>query len=768
MSVRVPSLRSNAVTSDRRSFCLAYAAPILTLLLSFWLAEGSLAALPDTPFLQDAAVRIEAGDLRSATFRKLCVDKEGVPYVLTDRGVARIYDGKLALDVSFRPLARRVAGDIALSPAGDLYYLFGDRWLSNGESGEPLGHVPSGKFSAFAVGENGSVLLSGLNAAAVVTQRGMVTIDRPIGQPFSLGGDLFGITHGQLLRIEPSGRAVPLPHTDVSTIARRGDELLIGTHNGFYGIDLQTGRETRHMQRRLPVTDITRMVPVPGGLWFGTTGGVFFLRDPEQLEPAGPQLPDGPNGIRYYASRRWLEHDHVLDLAFDREGHLWVLTRAGLSKIEFRPMTLAVKAEYFDRKIRTRHIRFGLAGERRLPIAGDLATSEIIDTDNDGGWSSYYLASQAFRYAATKSPAARKHAWEVFAALERLQTMPQLARAIARSNNAAAALSPDPGFPARTFERAGFKFSDPDRWREVPGGDWEWKGHTSSDEIASHTFAHAVLWECVAENEQERQRIATNYTRIVDHILEHNLYLIDVDGKPTLWGRWHPEYVNWYPATIFDRRLNSSEIIASLQLAYAMSGQSKYRQKAEALFAEHGYLTNILSSMKQLRDTRGFVHLGNEMGDEWNHSDDELAFVTYWVLHRFAFTDELRRQYGEAIRDHWEFERPEQFPMWNFIYAGCGGAQDCDVTGALWTLRGYPLDTITWRMENRHRKDLTPLEPNFMRRELKELLPPGERLIARCNTQPFILNGGDGGHIEFPGDEYLLGYWLGRYLKLIE
>ena len=107
----------------------------------------------------------------------------------------------------------------------------------------------------------------------------------------------------------------------------------------------------------------------------------------------------------------------------------------------------------------------------------------------------------------------------------------------------------------------------------VPGGDWEWKGHTSSDEIASQTLAHAVLWECAAENEHERERIATNYCRIVDHILAHNYYLIDIDGKPTLWGRWNPEYVNWYPPTIFDRRLNSAEITASLQLAFAMTAQ---------------------------------------------------------------------------------------------------------------------------------------------------------------------------------------------------
>jgi len=241
-----------------------------------------------------------------------------------------------------------------------------------------------------------------------------------------------------------------------------------------------------------------------------------------------------------------------------------------------------------------------------------------------------------------------------------------------------------------------------------------------------------------------------------------------VDGKPTLWGRWNPEYVNWYPPSIADRRLNSAEIIAGLQLAWKMTGREQYRQKAYELFERHGYLTNILNSMQGVRDTPGYIHQGNTMGDEWNHSDDELAFVIYWVLHRFAFTRELRSRYAAAIRDHWEFEQAEEFPVWNFIYSACGGASGCDAAGAVWTLRGWPLDTVTWRVQNSHRRDLTPLPKNFFRHELKELLPPGERQFVRLNTQPFILDGGDGGRTELPGDEFLFGYWLGRFLGQIK
>ena len=417
---------------------------------------------------------------------------------------------------------------------------------------------------------------------------------------------------------------------------------------------------------------------------------------------------------------------------------------------EFIFKVLKAKADWYDRKLRQRHIRFGFTGERRLTVPGDVTSSEMIDTDNDGGWTSYYLASQAYRFAVTGEEAAHRQAWESFGALERLRT-----------------ITPIPGFFARTYERLGFKYSDPDRWRDAGDGEWEWKGHTSSDEFTSHTFAYAVLYECAARTAGERQRIATNYERIINHILDHNLYLVDVDGQPTLWGRWNPEYVNWYPPTIHDRRLNSAEIIAGLQLAFKLTGKEVYRRKAYELFDHHGYLTNITSSMKKIAFTSGYVFRGNDMGSEWNHSDDELAFFCYWVLERFAFTRELKAKYAAAIAEHWEIEKPEKYPIWNFIYAGCGG-RDCDTGGAVWTLRGTPLDTITWSITNSHRKDITKLSPNFMGRELAELLPPGERLMARINTQPFILDHGDGGRTELPGDEYLLGYWMGRYLKRIQ
>ena len=737
---------------------------VVALLLLLCLFRAVAAPIPDEPFWQDVAVRIRhAPELTNAVFRKLCVDKENVVHVLTDKGVARVFDDALALDRSYRPLAGKVPLDITLSPEGDLYYLFEDRWLSNGRNGERAGAFERGAYTRLFVFDDGEMVLG--NPRELVRFQINRTNRETIKMPglserlnrvvlkddyVAIAYDEEFLVHSQSdAGIEESPDESLAAGPDVNDIALRGNELLIARSNGYAGFALKDFKNLTSARTNLPSVNLTRIVVADGGLWFGTTRGAFFERDGTNSRYATPSAPGiEPPRFRYYAGKRWLRDDYVVDLATDRDGHLWVLTQTGLNKIEFRQTTLAGKADWFHRKIRSRNMRYGFTAERRLLVPGDITSSEMIDTDNDGGWTSYYLGSLAARYAVTREEETRRQAWESFGALERLQS-----------------IHTHTGFPARTFERRGFKFSDTDRWRDAPDPGWEWKGHTSSDEMQAQGFAHAVMWELVATNATERARVATNWVAVMDHILRHNLYLVDVDGEPTLWGRWHPDYVNWFPPSIHDRRLNSAEITAGLQLAYRMTGNETYRAKAYELFEKHGYLTNLLSSMKLIAPTKGYVFRENDMGNEWNHSDDELAFFNYWTLVRFAFTDELRAKYLAAVADHWDFEQAERYPIFNFIFAACG-AKEFDPAGAVWTLRGTPLDTIAWRMSNSHRQDITKLEPNFLGRELKELLPPGERLIARINTQPFILDHGDD-TTDFPGDEFLLGYWLGRYVGAI-
>jgi hypothetical protein len=196
---------------------------------------------------------------------------------------------------------------------------------------------------------------------------------------------------------------------------------------------------------------------------------------------------------------------------------------------------------------------------------------------------------------------------------------------------------------------------------------------------------------------------------------------------------------------------------------------------------------------------------GIDLTTEWNHSDDELAFLSYWNLYKYAFSDDLREKYRQTIKGHWQIERPEKNPLWNFIYAatvaadgstfspatpvlseveGCGQAlgsaqslpRACrgvrgltfDLDESIWTLKEFPLDTIGWTIKNSHRKDLDFLDLNFRQQTTWKVLPGDERPMSKYNNNAFRLDGGDDGRQEYSGDIFLLPYWMGRYLKRIQ
>jgi hypothetical protein len=281
-------------------------------------------------------------------------------------------------------------------------------------------------------------------------------------------------------------------------------------------------------------------------------------------------------------------------------------------------------------------------------------------------------------------------------------------------------------------------------------------------------FAFGALAELVNVPDLQKRSIVLMDT-LMSHIIKNKWYLIDYDGKPTLWGRWNPSYVNGFPTNIGDRKLNSSNIISMLQTAYHFTKKPIYKEKAFELMQKHGYFENLMRPMNQigLAPDNADPHAKN-LSDAWNHSDDEMYFVGYWGLYRYAFNDTLRANYKKAIIDHWEIERPEKEGAWN-IFTALTGTNTFDLAEAAWYLREHPLDMVDWAIENSHRKDIELLAPNFRKQFTKEVLPPDERPIQRHNANMFTLDRKTGNGISehSAGDIWLLPYWMGRYLQVI-
>lgn len=698
-------------------------------------------ANPDLPFKQAVSVKYTvAPNIVGADFIKLLIDYNDVVYVLSSHGLLRINDHDLIKDLRYTPLSRKQPVDVAIQEnVGNLYYLFNDKVLTNGYAGVPYAILPAGRFDKLAVDARGIIFLTGKQSVGFVVENKLTELPLPsneqIRKVYTNHGVFYALGIQTIYRIKDNLLIPIFKANDINEISFQKSEILIGTNSGYYGIHNLSGNKTFAIQDKLPATSINCLLVTNDNLWAGTNHGVF--------------KKDANGAFRYYASKRWLNEDSVVSMASDSKGNMYCLTKTGINKIEFNSHTLAQKTSYFQDKIRQRHIRYGLISQVFFQRSGDLSTAEMMDTDNDGLWSSFYLGSQAFRYAVTKDKIAKRYAWETFEAFERLIT-----------------INPLKGFPSRTFERIEYRNSDPEAWRKSQDPEWEWKGTTSSDEFVGHIFAAAVMSQFVAETPFEKKRVANFIDKILTHIIDNKYYFIDSDGKPTHWGRWNPEYINWYPESISDRKLGSTTIIAGLQLGYALTGKSIYKTEAFRLMNEHSYLKNILIDCNKIQVTPGYVFMGANMGDGWNHSDDEMSFLAYWVLYHFAFNNNLKKMYAEAIVNHWKIELPERDGLWNLISKGTAGVYDKAST--IWYLQEFPMDMVDWTVKNSDRKDLELLPPNLRDQKTRTLLPYSEQPTHRHNVNPFFLDGGDGGHSELAGDEYLLPYWMARYLKVIQ
>ena len=530
----------------------------------------------------------------------------------------------------------------------------------------------------------------------------------------------------------------------------------------------------------LPYNDFTCVAAGPDGvMWFGTHMGAIRF--------------DGENWA-YRQGKCWLPNDDIRSIAIDVQGNAWIATAGGVGYIGFKMMTLAEKAAYYEEEMETCIMRtpFGYTSEVGLPKAGVRENISYRDSDNDGLWTSMYGAGECFGYAATKDAQRKARAKKAFEALRFLQKVTQ-----------GGEHSPDKGFVARTirstedadpnkgrFEQDQKKQATDDtlwkvyepRWPKSADGKWYWKSDTSSDELDGHYFFYPAYYDLVADTPEEKERVREVVRDLTDHLIGHNFCLVDHDGRPTRWSIYNPEALNFDFNWWEERGLKSLSILSYLTVASHITGDDKYAKIADRLVKEHAYQTNAMIYK---------IHFGPGSG---NQSDDEMAFMCYYNLVKYTKDEELREKILYSFYTAWTVEQPEMNPFFNFAYAAVGLETVCQnpwgsfqippwdgwLDDAMFTLKDFPLDRVSWGRLNQQRIDIIrlprqqagwPYEPPRTDRGYRvngKVLPVSERYFHHWNTDPWRLDYGGNGHSMGSGTVFLLPYYMGLYHGFIE
>ena len=485
-----------------------------------------------------------------------------------------------------------------------------------------------------------------------------------------------------------------------------------------------------------------------GTMWVGTDVGVVRF------------YKDGSHSLRF--SNRWLADDHVKDITFDADGTAWIATANGVSAIYKRKMTLAAKQDYFYNVLMKRHIRAPwTAGQCHLNIPGDVNSWQPEDDDNDGEFTGNYLAMESFRYAATKSADAKEKAKKAFDFLKMQEEVTggdgYFARAFVpvdwadnvHDNNRTYSYKE---LADELVKEPRFKPVDV-RWRKSIDGKWLWKGDASSDEWCGHMLGYFFYYELAAD-EQEKVKIRIHLAKLMDHLIANNFNMMDIDGTHTRWSVWSPAALNHDPEWLPDQAQNSMELLAFLKLAYYITNDKKYQDHYLRFINKEHYLDNMANVIKQ--NPAWFIYY-----------DISLQVYLYPIFMKCENDPKLLAFYQQHLEHFMDRRRGDENPLINFLYCYASKTKK-ELSASVGFLTDTPLDLIDWHIDHTKRADVQIVsEPVFDDIQIKQLPPASIRATVRWDKNPWLAVSGSPDTEKEPVF-WLLPYWMGRYLKMIQ
>ncbi|MDP4284170.1 MAG: two-component regulator propeller domain-containing protein [Bacteroidota bacterium] len=483
-----------------------------------------------------------------------------------------------------------------------------------------------------------------------------------------------------------------------------------------------------------------------GTMWVGTRQGIVRYKQ------------DGSHSLRF--SRRWLINDNVRDISFDTEGNAWIATAGGVSVIRRRKMTLSDKEYFFYDVLMRRHIRAPwIAGQCHLRIAGDTTTWAPEDDDNDGEYTSNYLAMESFRYAVTKDEDAHNKALKAFNFLKLLQDVTGTDGFFARTIVSADWTTVHDGNRTYTERQlADALVDDPrfkpveKRWHKSADGKWIWKDDTSSDEMCGHMMGYFFFYELVADK-TEKEMVRSHVRKIMDYLIRNNYNFKDVDGSSTRWGVWSPDQLNHDPEWASEKSINSFELLAFLKFTYGITHDKKYQNEYLRLINKEGYLSNIA--------------MLNHTNPAWYiFFDETMNCYLYPILLRYEDDPAIRKVYEKSMDEWYVINKKTECPLFDFMYAYVRHKK-INPANDIRFLTDTPLDLIDWHIDHRFREDVKLVrEPTMEDIQVDKLPPASIRSMVRWDKNPWLAESGDP-HVEREPVFWLLPYWMARYLKIL-
>ncbi|MBK7974492.1 MAG: hypothetical protein IPK07_14830 [Deltaproteobacteria bacterium] len=378
-------------------------------------------------------------------------------------------------------------------------------------------------------------------------------------------------------------------------------------------------------------------------------------------------------------------------------------------------------------------------------------TSSTVVAYHDEGdssiWTGNYVAAESYRYAVTHDPEAKAFGLRAVNCLLALEEV-----------------TGKPGFVARWIGPAEPPFyfggceGDCHLVTDGPYAGTFWLGNTSSDQYLGWWYGLSHAYEYLLDSmddEPTRQRIRGAMSRVVDTLLADDYLIIDPDGTVSTAGP----------------NQRGHKMMAYIDVTARAVGEP-YTSMAAQIYSENLFDYLFLTAYPI---TRWFQYYAFHLGHMAQH------MVTKWELN--PFWDGVNKQ---ILHDRlYVAVQDTQQVMFDYIAFGMGGATPTPelLDGDRAALAAFPdppkrrinpaQGPFEWDPFPAAMNDLVDFVesiipglglPHFNEQAL-EPFPLDERCVTgfRWQTPPYEVCGGSDPAFEYPGMDYLVAYWLGRY-----
>src|SRR5690606_4637288 len=266
----------------------------------------------DVPFVQDFSVKYLLHD--SIKLLKVGSDRNGVVEVATSQNLHKphagqfLVPGKIVRERYYRPTADKQVGGLTIYRDHFVYVddkaVFSNAWAGNlfvRHTMPKAFMLAGGKDFDFIISDGKDLQYLKDSVVAWKGTHPSAVLD----MIFDSAKDRFLVLSPTAIHsFSPAAPALKKEYDGVGLSAFALSEkngLVVGTSDGYFILDPNTFQQKGETVKALPWIELTAVEEIDGRLWFGSTRGAFATRDDGKYD--------------YYASKRWLPSDKVVDIA---------------------------------------------------------------------------------------------------------------------------------------------------------------------------------------------------------------------------------------------------------------------------------------------------------------------------------------------------------------------------------------------------------------------------------------------------------------------